>query len=358
MTTVSSAIFTVLITISSLSYGQWNSNDIIGYTGGGKVDHLGPDTSNTFQARSIFRDSRGNLWFATNGDGVFRYDGRTIIRYTDKHGLCGNYAWMIQEGHDGALWFRTRDGISRFDGRTFTNYTNRQLQDNSEPGQWNIAPGDLWFDAGGGRGGVYRYRSGKFAWLPLPRWARDTISARMPNSSYSPYAVYCILLDRKGGLWFGTQEMGVCHYDGSSFSWLPADGLRGAAVRTIFEDRDGAIWIGNNGNGLFRYDGKTVMSVAEIVGSTRPKKPQSLPMRVWTVADDKAGNLWIGTIDAGVWRYDGKAMTRYTVDNGLDIDFIWTIVRDRLDNLWFGTDGGGVQTFDGTRFRRFRPSRH
>lgn len=59
------------------------------------------------EIRGIVQDSKNNLWFASNENGVYKYDGKTIINYTEKHGLSSNYVWMVKEGKDGAIWFRT-----------------------------------------------------------------------------------------------------------------------------------------------------------------------------------------------------------------------------------------------------------
>lgn len=39
------------------------------------------------EIRGIIQDSKNNLWFASNGNGVYKYDGKIIINYTEKHGL-------------------------------------------------------------------------------------------------------------------------------------------------------------------------------------------------------------------------------------------------------------------------------
>lgn len=77
------------------------------------------------EIRGIIQDSKNNLWFVSNGNGVFKYDGKTIINYTEKHGLSSNYVWMAKEGNDGKIWFKTNirpkdvDAICSFDGVHF-----------------------------------------------------------------------------------------------------------------------------------------------------------------------------------------------------------------------------------------------
>src|ERR1700761_2796949 len=58
--------------------------------------------------RCILQDSKNNMWFATNGQGVFKYDGKKLVRFTEQHGLCCNFVWNIQEAKDGVIWFKTQ----------------------------------------------------------------------------------------------------------------------------------------------------------------------------------------------------------------------------------------------------------
>ncbi len=153
--------------------------------------------------------------------------------------------------------------------------------------------------------------------------------------------------------------MGVCRYDGKTFTWLTEKGLGGPAIRALFEDRNGNLWFGNNGNGLFRYDGKTLTNFTEEKGLSNPEflksnKPGPGTLaRVWTINEDKNGDIFIGTIDAGVWRYDGKTLTNYTTKDGLTSNVVNIIYKDKKGELWFGTEGAGVCKFNGTSFTQF-----
>jgi ligand-binding sensor domain-containing protein len=306
---------------------EQTTNTIVGDT----VFEIGSDT------RCIFQDSKNNFWFATNGEGVFKYDGKTIMQFTVKHGLCSNFVWNVLEGKDGKIWFKTRDATCYFDGKEFT---TKQYDENTfQPINYNYLNNDLLVD--------YYYNGESLVKIQLPQ------TSPIPNLNNRSYDIYCTYKDRKGNVWFGTQGAGVCKYDGKTYTWLDNNELR-AAVRSIFEDKNGNVWIGNNGGGLFRYDGKNLTNF------TKEKKLESpyfgkegTLAHVWTITNDKQGNLWIGTIDAGVWIFDGNTLTNYTTKDGLGIDFIWTIYKDKNDNLWFGTDGAGVYTFDGKTFIKF-----
>ncbi len=84
--------------------------------------------------RGIFVDSKGKLWIADNGAGIFVYDGVEVENFTKKHKLNksdteGNSlhkAFSIAEDSLGNMWFGTvYSGIWRYNPKTaeFKNYT-------------------------------------------------------------------------------------------------------------------------------------------------------------------------------------------------------------------------------------------
>jgi ligand-binding sensor domain-containing protein len=327
--------------------------------------------------RSIFQDKNGIYWFGTNAAGVYRYDpkqaiGKRLTQFTEKDGLANNQVQSIQEDNAGNIWFGTGGfGVSRYEpgravGQTFPTFTTEksaQLSSNSAE-EWKSEPNDLWFYAGGG---VHRYDGNKLTYLPFPKPDFDAKYSPNPPERLSRYAVYSMLKDTKGNLWFGTQAMGVCCYDGKSFTWFTEKGLTGPAVLGLFEDKNGNIWFGNNGAGLFRYDSlaelragsKTLTNFTEEKGLSNKefrasgKSNLGTLARIYSINEDTAGNLWIGTVDAGVWRYDGKILTNYTTKDGLTSNAVNTIYKDRKGELWFGTDGNGVCKFNGLSFTKF-----
>ncbi len=306
--------------------------------------------------RVIFEDSKGVYWFGSEDEGIFRYDGKLFTQYTQKDGLCNHQIRTIQEDTQGNLWFGTGNGISRFDGKKFTTLPNSEIAENtSSTKKWKNEPTDLWFEIAGG---VYRFDGKSFLYLPLPSTPQDSNFAQTTTSRMNQFTVYQTMKDRAGNLWFGTQTLGVCKYDGKSFNWFSAEGLGGPAVRALFEDKDGILWFGNNGGGLFRYDGKTLTNFTREKGLSNDAffnsgvgAPHTLA-RVWSINEDKNGVLWVATIDAGVWRYDGKNLINFTTTDGLPSNTVNTIYKDKKGELWFGTERG-VCRLQGTSFVRF-----
>jgi ligand-binding sensor domain-containing protein len=305
--------------------------------------------------RSIFQDRNGNFWFGTNGAGVYRYEAKTVTQFTVEDGLADNQIIHIQEDNFGNIWFGTgMFGISKFDGTKFTTYTNKVKITKGTETDWKLKNNDLWFCAGGG---VFRYSNPSLDYLPF-----DVSSSNAPTNapfSLSRYGVYCILKDKKGNVWFGTQAEGVCRYDGKSLTWFKEKGLSGPAVLALFEDSMGNLWFGNNGAGLFRYDGKTLANFTEERGLNNTdfrasgKSGLGTLARVYSINEDNNRNIWVGTVDGGVWKYDGNNLTNYTNKDGLTSNAVNTIYKDKTGELWFGTDCNGIFKFNGTTFVEF-----
>lgn len=301
---------------------------------------------------SIFQDKNKNYWFASNGEGVFFYDGKMLFQITEKDGLCSNFVTKIEADANEHLWFSTREGVCKFDGTTISNQ-NQNVTNASSYGLWNFYKDGLFL---GHKKGICYYDGKGFTNFVIhPKSFKHS-----ETSPVSPYDIYATLVDRVGNVWFGTQSEGVCRYDGKSFVYLKDKNLAGPAVRTMFQDKAGKLWFGNNGGGLFCYDGQTLRNITQEKGLENldflkgkfNDKLGSLA-RVWAINEDKDGNLWVGTIDAGLWKFDGTTLTNYTTKDGLTGNAIWTIFKDAKGDLWFVTNGDTVCKFNGKTFEKF-----
>jgi len=65
---------------------------------------------------------------------------------------------------------------------------------------------------------------------------------------------------------------------------------------------------------------------------------------------DKAGNLWFGTTGEGVYCYDGKLFTQFTVQDGLNSNYVYSILEDKIGHIWIGTDSG-LCCYDGKNIK-------
>ncbi len=291
--------------------------------------------------REVFQDRDGNFWFGTNGDGLARYDGKSLTYLSVVDGLAGSAIRGILQAPDGAMWFATNRGVSRYKSSQFTNYTVANgLSDNSI---WSIMQdrsGTIWV---GTHAGVCRFDGKSFVPFPIPR-----VEVANPASRFTPKVVFGMFEDQSGNLWFGTDGEGAHKYDGKSFtSYAQKDGLAGNIVRCIVGDRRGRIWIGTNGDGVSRYDGTAFRNFTTKDGLNND--------RVYEILEDKAGNMWFSTLGAGACRYDGKSFTAFREDQALMINgrparsHVQEFFEDKDGILWLGCSGG-LFRFDGESF--------
>jgi ligand-binding sensor domain-containing protein/signal transduction histidine kinase len=314
-------------------------------------------------------DRSGNIWFATAGGGVSRFDGQSFTNYTSAQGLVNNAVWCIVEDKKGNIWFGTRGGVSKFDGHTFTNYTtSKGLPNNNILCMVEDKKGNLWF---GTDSSISKFDGNSFS--------NFSNSDRIVGKN-----IRCMIEDRKGNLWIAT-NIGISEYDGNSFTdltekqglinnntlsiyedkigniWFGTDGglskydgnsisnytidqgLASNSIRCVTEDQNGDLWFGTDG-GVSKYNGKTFSSVTTNQGLINNS--------VLSITEDKTGNLWFGT-EAGVSKYEGKSFINFTTTQGLASNIVWSIAQDNKGNYWIGTGGGGVSKYEGRSFTGF-----
>jgi len=313
----------------------------------------------------IFQDKNNHYWFGSDGQGVYRYDGKTILHYSTKDGLLNNRIRGIQEDKLGNIFITSLDGINKFDGQKFT--TLPVIENN----EWELDPNDLWFSILGntGKNGPYRYDGKSLYHLKFPKHhMEDEFYINNPNPPYSPYEVYTIYKDNKGNIWFGTSSFGICRFDGESLSWIyerhltliEAGGSFG--IRSIIEDKQGKFWFCNTSyrynilpSNLIEQD-KILINYKREKGIDNLKATEGKDMIYFmSVIEDNKGDLWMVTYSQGVWRYDGKTITHYSVKDGSKEISLFSIYKDKQGDLWLGTHEAGAYKFNGETFEKLKP---
>ncbi len=328
-------------------------------TVGDVVDKLGDNLM------LVHQDSQNQWWFATWGDGLYRYDGQIIVHFTTKHGLSHNRIDQILEDSTGNLFFSTPSGVSRFDGKQFVTLPQSLFS------EWKLMPGDLWFKNSKHDGKVLRYDGKMLHSLELPKvQIGEDFNAKRPGTP-SPYGVYTIYRDKHDYVWIGTAALGVCRYDGKRFDWLTSDDVNelhngpSNGVRSIIEDHEGQFWF----NTRHRY---TIDQTSP--SQSKSSAPDGIFQRLpgigsldgkpdgeyeyLSIAKDRNNSLWIATYRHGVFCYDGKNLKHFPIVDGSNAVTLFTVYVDRAGTIWLGTHANGAYRFNGTSFERFNPSKH
>jgi len=92
-----------------------------------KAIGMDPDFDTTLVSqyiRSIFQDSKGNLWFGTF-EGVVRYNVKTLTYFSTPEGFISNSVFAINEDKMGNIWIGKDQGVYRYDGNTFKNFNQK-----------------------------------------------------------------------------------------------------------------------------------------------------------------------------------------------------------------------------------------
>ncbi|TAF65029.1 MAG: hypothetical protein EAZ55_10095 [Cytophagales bacterium] len=300
----------------------------------------------------VYQDKKNIYWFGSWQTGVYRYDGKTLINYTTKHGLYTNRVDDIKEDKSGNIYFAGMNPnatITKFDGKSFTHIVA------TPSNEWKLEANDLWLrNVYQAKQKVFRFDGNTLYELTLPK----------PPKFSNPFEIYSIYKDQKGNIWFGTNPVGVCRYDGKSFEWITEEDVtefrnEGAnGVRSITEDKNGDFWF-NTEKRYSIYDSITLKSNQfytrhESIGSLDGKKDSNLDEYLSTTRDNQ-NNLWFVTYQDGIWKYDGAKITHYVVqDNSKDIT-LFSIYKDNNGDLWLGTNENGAFKFNGTTFEKFQP---
>jgi ligand-binding sensor domain-containing protein/serine phosphatase RsbU (regulator of sigma subunit) len=284
---------------------------------------------------SSFLDKKGNLWFGTS-IGAFRIsysdqqtngsvDGKiTVTPFTEKNGLVSNSVLCMTGDREGNIWFGSDgNGVFKLAGETFSNLSTRDsLPDNYITCVFQDSKKNMWI---GTPSGLVRID-------PQKKMTTFRTKVNDTGRNIAGNTVQCIYEDRDGKLWFGTKT-GLSIYDGEHFRNYDAE-LTDHNIYCITPDKNGTVWIGTLGGACF-YNGVEFETFERLNKEVFKKDSRS----VYTIYRDRSGNLWFAT-DHGVVRYDYQQLIHYGAKENFTGKRVQSIAADALGDLWFGTDEG------------------
>jgi ligand-binding sensor domain-containing protein/serine phosphatase RsbU (regulator of sigma subunit) len=269
--------------------------------------------------KCIFQDSYGYMWFATQGGGISRFDGKTFTSYDKQDGLVGNDVICIAEDKDRNIWIGTVDGVSKFDRKKFTNYTTENgLKENKV---FHILCDDskVWISTFGG--GIAILENNAFSYL---------------NSSngLSSDKVFSVFKDKSKRYWIGTSKGGINLYNGKSFTVIKeSKNFNSASAFCFYEADDGKIWIGTPGKGIFYIENNTFRQVdIPLINTDYISK----------IIEDRQHNIWCATEHGLLKLYSDLSHKLFNKDNGLAGIDISSILCDYEGSIWVSCFGNGV----------------
>ncbi|MBC8035436.1 MAG: histidine kinase [Chitinophagaceae bacterium] len=237
----------------------------------------------------LFRDSRGNIWMATNkGAACYQYTSRKFMYLDQSKGLQGKLTVNINEDSRGRIWIASLDG--------------------------GLA--------------VYDYTSGK-----IRNYNRKT--------GFVTSAVWAIHKDSDDRLWFGSNDAGLLILNNETDTPEPIPGQNDLYVKSfgsLSSDSRGNIWIASIGGGLYKYDHTRFIQYG-IKQGLRSNNP-------YFVLCDRQDRIWLGT-NTGVDIFDPAS--NQVINYGKKDGFVGVetnqnaVLLDSRNDIWIGTVNGLVR---------------
>ena len=195
--------------------------------------------------------------------------------------------------------------------------------------------------------------------------SRASFSHLTIDQGLSQSSVTCILQDKSGFMWFGTQD-GLNRFDGYKFKVFknnPSDttSLTENFIFSLYEDKSGLLYIETLGGTFHRYNAN--LESFQVVNKDSIDLEEAKVNTVGAMLRETSGVLWKGGLGSGtgLTRVDTKTgQTKVFNHNPLDPyslsdDKVFSILRDQSGNLWIATMNG-LDKFDETsgKFIHFR----
>jgi signal transduction histidine kinase/ligand-binding sensor domain-containing protein len=280
---------------------------------------------------SLLEDRDGTIWVGLLGN-----PGRLCAvragqaECVTQDGGFGQFVWSLAEDSAGVLWVGADSGLWRWKPGPPRRFETPGMRVGDLS---TTADGELLVGIRGA--GIKRFAGDKLVAYPMQSAARpgEWVSDREIKSNK-------LLRDRDGGLWIGTEGLGIVHLqDGKADAFTRADGLSGNIACSLFEDREGNIWFGSE-KGVDRFRKLPVTSIST---------PQGLPNEATkAVLATTDGSVWVATND-GLARWKGGTPAVYKERDGLPDAKVQSLYQDADGRLWAST-GRGLAYFADDRF--------
>jgi signal transduction histidine kinase/ligand-binding sensor domain-containing protein/DNA-binding response OmpR family regulator len=321
--------------------------------------------------RDMMDDGRGNIWIATDHQGVFAYNKKTgditAMRYLRDNllSLSSDNATCLTSDRNGTIWVgHLKTGIS------YTSDANNIMQPHA------LQCGDILAMTYDSKGRLWMGTDGDGIYIE--NTDGSIVKTALPNIT-----VMALISDGQGGVWAGTYNQGLYHLPdaGRWKRYAVDDGTFPCSeVWTLARDDKGNIWTSSpigktvifnvkdestrvvttsdgddiHGNSL-RFDGAGTMYIASVYGlwkydlksgessvtfGNKKGTQQWMSQMITDVTADKQQGLMMLTHPEGVTVFDTKQDTLYYIRRSGDL--VKGMARDNDGTYWLCTTSGSV----------------
>lgn len=282
--------------------------------------------------RTVFQDSKRNLWFGTES-GAFKFNGDTLIYIHQIKNNIGKGVTIkaITESKDGKIWLGHTGGISSVKGELVKNYYQTDGLISNDV--WCITAdvnGGIWV---GTTNGVCVFDGQQFLNFELPKGKIDPTKGVSTSKM-----VHHILEDSKGTMWFSSNAGLFSYANHKLMDVSKKFGIKTKFVNEVFEDKSGELWISTK-KGLYHLQKDNITNITE--GKIKNGKG------IGSIAEDKDGKIWFVSNQHFLYTYDREKLTEYQKTEENKGPAVFQIYKDYNDRLWFVGFGGAYRLENG-----------
>ena len=300
----------------------------------GKLEYIEPEEGTPKVAiTSFLQDKQNNIWFATNGEGIYYFSNNHIYLIDTANGLSDLHVRSLVLAGNGDVLAATDQGINvckLLNGKKQVEVIGPK---NGLPDYYVTAiaaagNNNFWIGLQEKGFCLYNHNNGQI-----------TVPAATANWNYGQ--INTLLVSQKS-LWIGTDEYGLLKQSGFDQpitlfnSWLNPSNK----INNLLQDNEGNIWMNTS---------------AELIATTGnklkllPVYNKSVFETIHSVLCDYQNNIWVST---------GGGLIRYAAEKGSYVSKnfrfpelssktdITSLYQDINHHIWVGTMGNGILLLD------------
>jgi signal transduction histidine kinase/ligand-binding sensor domain-containing protein/AraC-like DNA-binding protein/ActR/RegA family two-component response regulator len=293
---------------------------------------------------SLCNDQHGQLWVATDGNGIRLVDLRThrllpVAGVLGNQTLSSNAIYCIYNDAAQRMWVGTfRGGVDIIDhGRNpFFSVKLDNGPENNPSNNFIFSfcedkNGDIWIGTDGSGISVWNRKTNTFKKYAV-QGTKGVTSNNIP----------AIVADDNGNILVATYGGGILKFDPNSQTFHPVSATGNVNISygwRLYKDRAGDIWAAC-GDLLLKYD--------KITGRLVPLNKQAA-FGTAAIADDRNDHLWLGGLNT-LQCIDKKGNILYSRRTGARVR---SILEGRDGALWVGTQGNGLLKYYRGRWKTY-----
>lgn len=268
---------------------------------------------------SLLEDSCGQLWVASNTDGIFKLKAGRFSPVRIEGIDPTTVVVRLYEDRSGGIWIGTNRGLFLQKDKQLIHLTTSEgLSHNSVTKILEDSGGNIWVGTKNGINRIRKHPRGRF---------------RIDNC-LDTHIIKSIYEDEEKNLWIGTDGQGLKRLRDTAFHTLDLGDGHPDFITSIHRTAAGDTWTGTRLGELMRIkDGKVAETIA-------------FEDQINSLADDRRGNLWVGTLELGLFRL-GPDREVHHYKKELDCKYIPALYCDSRNRLWIATPKGFAIYRDG-----------